>query len=218
MNIYHGTNAKFLSSVLTQGIIPREKTNGNWDNAISKEGHTYLTITFPFVFSFNTIKNNNEKQIIIEIDFDRLNKSKLFPDEDFIWHILHLNDDEEEADIEKAKELVEYNQNLWKESLYNIGNVSYKGTILPNLIKRIAIIDYKKMNDKEKLILASFADTTMSPIAFKARKEIYFKQIKWIFNDIDDFVMYYHSKKQQNTIKKINQNKNEWLTIRDISK
>ena len=156
--VYHGTDAETVQKILKEGLQPREATDrSNWDenNTPSIPDHVYLTRQYPAYFGVASRDSTDEPIAIIEVDLDKLDKEMdLYPDEDFIEQA--LNDSRLDVEIpkfvdinfdgsmrERTKEIrdhIELFRPYWEMSLLGLGNISHKGTIPPNAIRRISIV------------------------------------------------------------------------------
>jgi len=179
MKIYHGTSERFLSEILKDGIKPRKKETGNWENFPSNEGMVYLSTTYPFYFANASIKKN-EKIVVFEIELENLSERFLYPDEDFVSQILYKEQKRPLEDVQKdvIKNIHEY-KSAWELSLLNFGNISYRGIIGPENIERYVLFDWKK---RGKLHL-DICDPTISIINFKLMSYYYQQMVKWFFGD-----------------------------------
>lgn len=185
MFIYHGTNTKFLSKILKKGISPRGYTGKtNWENAPSHPEMVYLSSAYPFYFSYFSKSERKYNAVVFEIDFEKLNKELLYPDEDFIYHVLRNKKNgliNREITLEEIREnLFAYKDN-WKLSLDNMGNLCYRGIIYPSMITRYCVVDFSKNSVMAMRVL----DPSISPLNFRLCGNDYQDMVKWFFGDID---------------------------------
>jgi hypothetical protein len=153
MRLYHGTSRRHLDHILENGLLPRAERKSNW-NATSCEDVVYLTKTYGLHFAYNARLAADEELLIVEIDSDLLpDQTMLLPDEDALWFSwmageIHENDVEQYVNGLSQEEqaqwfggfLEEFNEQGFTAewSLKFLGNCSYKGSIPPSAITRIA--------------------------------------------------------------------------------
>src|SRR5467141_3285301 len=89
VSLYHGTSESSVESILKNGIIPRRLAKkDNWKHTISSNpSMVYLTDCYPGYFAQSAVKKD-ERWAIVEVELERLEKGKLFPDEDCIAQTL----------------------------------------------------------------------------------------------------------------------------------
>ncbi len=51
MLLYHGTSAKYLEAILTNGVRPKGNGSGNWERFPSRQDTVYLTDSYAFDFA-----------------------------------------------------------------------------------------------------------------------------------------------------------------------
>src|SRR6266852_8190880 len=89
--VYHGTNESSARRALKRGILPREMSGkkGNWKDTVqSNPSMVYLTVAYAPYFAVLTTDFEKERVAIIQIDLDKLDPDRLYPDEDFIEQAL----------------------------------------------------------------------------------------------------------------------------------
>ena len=141
MKIYHGTNERALHRILTEGIQPRpEDSKGVWEDQVSQAGFVYLTDSHALWFASASCPEKDDRPVIIELDFDAIDRKRLYPDEDYIgqesnlWHGgCHVDDPNWPLDIDKQK-------SRWRDSLRKLGCVAVKGGIEASAIKRYVVL------------------------------------------------------------------------------
>jgi hypothetical protein len=187
MKIYHGTNAEYLGEILRNGIKPRKLTGkDNWKHQPkeyqSVNNAVYLTTAYPLYFA--TATSDNLQLLVLEIDFDKLDKEKVFPDEDFLAQVLSRQKNFtlkiSHKTIKKAG--LSCFQNYWEMSLKKMGTCCYMGTIEPKLITRYAVINSKI----RKQLLFSMLDPSICLENYLIRGQFYENFVKWIFGDIKE--------------------------------
>lgn len=177
--IYHGSNTKYLDKILKKGICPRgTKGKTNWKKYPSHPDMVYMSTCYPFYFSYCSQAERKEKAVVFEIDFSQLDPDLLYPDEDFIWHCLPK--DGRPSVIEIRKDIDSYKQ-FWLKSLENLGNICYRGIILPQWIKRYCIVDFS-----HRTILGMRAlDPSISVLNHRFCGKDYEHMTKWFFGDVE---------------------------------
>ena len=122
--LYHGTSERYLSSILSNGLLPRTISNqrSNWEHSIeSSDDRVYLTKGYAPYFAYSACEEN-ERWLIVEVDKDILVDefynnvdAKLytlpgtnavdeawelfFPDEDYVENILSTTSVEKLFDV-----------------------------------------------------------------------------------------------------------------------
>lgn len=186
MKLYHGTNAAYIDSILANGITPRGKgnTRSNWDHTVkSKAGHVYLTSSYAFYFAHCSVKDlETGKGAVIELELTEADKAKLYPDEDFIAQVQDRQSDSLHRPtlIQRTKrvKLDDFKQS-WPLSLQHMGNVSYRGVVPPDRIKRIAVIDTRARMD----LVMGYGDNIVSVLAYAVMRPTYEGFTNWLFGD-----------------------------------
>ncbi len=149
MKLYHGTTESVAKKALTEGLIPRGRRKGNWKHTVdSRRDAVYLTDIYGPYFAFACSKKK-ERGAVLEIDLDKLDRSKLIPDEDFLEQATRGREETGfcPKEIKTMKDRTKYyrkiaelNPQLWEKSLEGLGTVSYRGTIPPEAITRVAYL------------------------------------------------------------------------------
>lgn len=177
--IYHGTDASFLTDVLADGLFPRSQDEpGNWSDQFSSHPEmVYLSTTYPGFFAGCAADAN---LLFLELDFGKLDPTFLYPDEDFLSHVLRTQDGlEPEESQHQASELLLSNQALWRTSLFSLGNVAHLGLIEPSAITRYATLCSKK----RPALAWEFLSPSVSTTNFLLLGEHYRKMVAWLFGD-----------------------------------
>jgi hypothetical protein len=181
--IYHGTNAKNLSSILAKGIQPRGKKKGNWESFPSRPDMVYLTTAYAPFFAIQSCKTG-EKALVLEIDMDKLDSRNLFPDEDFIVQAIAIQTNQAIEDVhEDIKNNIEDYQHHFEDSIRGLGNVSHKGIVPAGAVSRYCLIDTKKRLD----LTVTSLDPSISLMNYRFCGERYRSIISWLFGDRPDF-------------------------------
>lgn len=186
MKLYHGTSIDRLESILKNGLAPRENGESNWTKYPSVPGHVYLTTAYPFYFACMAKTDSDDtRAVVLEIDSQRLDPERIYPDEDFISQAL-----QDMKNHQSYAERIEEYRDSWKHSIEHLGNCSYRGTIPASAIRRYCVFDYKKR--------APLAMTMMDPaitlINFKLKGWFYRQFIAWMFGDTPDIPHYAEAK------------------------
>lgn len=179
MKLYHGTSLKNLPAILREGLRPRCETShaGNWKHTVdSCDSAVYLTDAFAGHFAFSAVSDEEgDEAVILEIDTDRLNPSRLVPDEDFLAHLVHIDPDKAEmygihapigasnlnALSEYFRDYIEDYPEFWEDSLRILGTCAYAGTIPPEAITKIV-----KFGESRGAYIHLF-DNSVNPVAYK---------------------------------------------------
>lgn len=89
MLLYHGTNKRNLEKILREGIKPRGKEKGNWDEAPSRHDLVYLSNCYAPYYASAACKKKGDVGVILKLEIDP-KKVKLYPDEEFIFNCSEL--------------------------------------------------------------------------------------------------------------------------------
>lgn len=163
--VYHGTDAEAVETVLEEGLQPRnatEKSNWSEKDVPSLPDHVYLTSMYAPHFGDAARDSSDEPIAIFEVDLHSLNRDMdLFPDEDFIEQSLRggsqsLGADEfvevpPFLDIDLTGDMSERTAQIrdhitafrpyWEMSLAVMGNISHRGEIPPESIRRVSVVE-----------------------------------------------------------------------------
>jgi hypothetical protein len=152
MKLYHGTSNIYTSQILKEGLIPRStRTNGNWEEYVSREDLVYLTTAYPWFFATHTsaaVNDRDTKAVVFEIDSALLHESSLLPDEDFLSQVVAANQGVPLVEIHnETRDNIEGfaavdGTPLWQLSLAMMGTCSHKGAIPPSAITRYCVLDF----------------------------------------------------------------------------
>lgn len=177
MNIYHGTSVKHFDSIMKHGLLFKRE-NSNWNHTfVSVENMIYLSTCYSTYFAIAACKEK-EDLLLVEVNFDNLKKTKIYPDEDFIAQAI-VNDFSSLEDAHKnvLENFKQYKKH-WKLSLEKFGNIAYNDNI--NNIERVCIIP------RSSKVLSSI-DPTITIINHCFFGQYYENITKWVFGDIDEF-------------------------------
>lgn len=189
MKLYHGTSERHLASIAKEGIRPRGKRRGNWSHSVESSTQcVYLTDAYALHFAQAAISNNDDAAII-EIETDVLNPFKLVPDEDFLEQATRKSGPAPSDRPMKfrtrwyRKRLDDFADH-WRESVQHMGTCAYMGTIEPEAITRIAVVD----RATRYLLFKHGHDPMVSLINYSLKGPAYRNFVRWIFNEplVDD--------------------------------
>ena len=181
MKIYHGSNYDYLDYILEHGISPRKNKESNWEKAQSHPDMVYLSTAYPFYFSYCSTGDTEGKGVVFEVELESLNETLLYPDEDFIWHVLRQRN--KKITIEEVRDSLEDYAHNWELSIQHLGNCCYKGKIKPNLIQRYCVVDFKELGPLAWTIM----DPTISVLNYRFCEEKYRGLVSWLFGDLERF-------------------------------
>lgn len=108
----------------------------------------YLTTTYAPYYALSTRRRDYERAAIIQLHWDSLDQTRLYPDEDFIAEALRDQKLGASRDIKKRiryiiRHIEDYREN-WMLSLENLGNVCFKGTVPVNAITKIVLFEPRR--------------------------------------------------------------------------
>jgi hypothetical protein len=188
MKLYHGTTEAFALEALKKGLRPRGRRKSNWPDAASCKDAVYLTNAYPLYYAINaTDPAMKTLPAIIEIDTLHLDEDLLAPDEDAIEQVTRRNNNpcpEGWSMLKRTRyfrdRLADYTgMDQWLTSLKALGNCTYLGTIPPEAMTRMAVIDPAKASTV--CWMAMDAQIILPNYNICGAK--YRALTKWIFND-----------------------------------
>lgn len=192
MKLYHGTSEKNLSSILANGLFPRNLSDSsNWEHTIeSRDDCVYLTTCYAAYFASAAAKEH-ERYVLVEVDTELLDASLFLPDEDGIEQMTRGQDFFDHLDmIERTKyfrdHLVDFRQ-YWKDVLSGLGTCAYQGSIPTSSIIAISIFDPKK----NPSMAMSASDPTITTLNHALCGGKYRAITSWMFGNpisVDDFL------------------------------
>jgi len=193
LKLYHGTSAKRVWQITKKGIRPRSLTGkSNWNEVPefkSRNDMVYLTSCYPLYFAVCCTEGNRIG--IVEIDTDKLDVNKLFPDEDVIAQILSEQTGVSLKETHsKVKAKLLYMHDQWETSLQAMGTCCYHGLILPEALTRYALIDLKGRGQ----LMLSMLDPAIAIRNYQIKGEYYKAFVAWVFGDREILPQYEETK------------------------
>lgn len=151
--LFHGTSANAARTAIEKGLTPRGDTAGNFtENAgmfLSRSDWVYLTQDAPLYYAAKAVNDpttTDKLGAVIRVDFDRLDKGLLRPDEDYFYlqNPLKSTDDPRHRMqfVESCKLKAEQNPGMWQESLHAYGSIAYAGIIPPPTFLDVRFVDF----------------------------------------------------------------------------
>ena len=151
--LYHGTSARVVPKILTEGLLPRETTgedNFGSSGLGSLPGFVYLgSKEFIFYSIVAALRMDAQYRLaVVEVDLDVICFDNLYPNEDAIWSSLlqdgcpDLQGLQPREGIAECAESVEANQHLWYRLLMDQCSVAHKGAVPLSAITRISVFDF----------------------------------------------------------------------------
>jgi hypothetical protein len=184
MKLYHGTSEQGYHRILkSRAIRPRNHRKSLWDKYPSRKNLVYLTSAYPFYYS--ACASQSTFLNVFEIDVDKLDSSRFYPDEDAIAQGLRGSKGEVTfEDLPAAHKYVNANfekfQHLWQWSLDYLGNLTYKGEIPLTYVTRICRVDLKQRSAPLRMLII---DPCISLINFTYVSHKYLSLRDWFFGD-----------------------------------
>jgi hypothetical protein len=133
MYLYHGTASVNVESILRDGILPRRNGLGNWFTNIKSNSDLVYMLKDPKIGDHyalrSAIVNQDSHGVILQIDLDKLDKSLLRVDENFLD--IESRGEYTNCGIEERQKqrLLASLDSRWQESLDKFGACTYYGTV-----------------------------------------------------------------------------------------
>jgi hypothetical protein len=178
MKLYHGCAAKDLPSIMSNGLRPRWDKESNWKKNPSRPDMVYLTVAYPFWFALC----HNGLAAVVEIEARGLDRTRLFPDEDFLTNALAMRDgvEHDPQRQEDIRVMLHSYGDYWKQSIRFQGNCCYQGTISPHHITRYCIFDPKA---RPALAAEISGDPLINLANYETKGKSYRQLVAWMFGD-----------------------------------
>ena len=210
MKLYHGTSEARVKQILSQGIKPRGAGGKhNWEHADmpSHEEAVYLTVAYAPYFAFCATDPDaipKERLAVLEIDSNRLDQSRLCPDEDFLEQISRTGDRQEAAklaiqwdyqavghpewaDLDMKTRTANYRAlmhseygHTWNLSVKHLGNCAHMGTIPSSAITRYSLYDALG-TDSVFEITSCLVEPTITTLNYQFMGDFYRLYTQWFF-------------------------------------
>ena len=141
MKLFHGTAERYVPGIRKHGLWPRQTLSGNWNDLPSRHDCVYLTVSYAPYYA-GCMAEKGERWAIIEVNSDMMDEISLLPDEDFLAQALTQETTLEERIGWFRDNLTDFSH-YWQASVERLGNCCYQGTIPPQAIRRITLVDPK---------------------------------------------------------------------------
>lgn len=143
----------------------------------------YLTVAYAPYFALLSTDPSKERVAIIQIDLDKLDADRLYPDEDFIEQALRgkrlgktkLND--MYARNKYIIQRIERYRLNWMTSLASLGTVCHKGAVPKEAITKVIVMDVKK----NRGMLREALEPTITITNYRVCGEYYQALNNWFF-------------------------------------
>jgi len=177
--LYHGTSLSNLKKIIKQGIKPRYKRKSNWvEIGVSKPNLVYLTNCYACYYASAALKKEGDKGVVIKVRIDP-KKTKLYLDEEFIYHFLRYNiiNSRKEAiklynsiDPKNINTVIKNKKRIptWQDSLNFMGTVSCDYVPVENIIG-YSILDRPGIY---------YCDPTINPLNYKIMSGVYINYLE----------------------------------------
>jgi hypothetical protein len=179
MKLFHGTTTAFLASIQRHGLRPRKTEASNWKQNPSRSDMVYLTTAYPFYFA--TMSRDEKVVVVFEIDAKKLDKDRLYPDEDYVTHVAQVRHGKPLAEEQKrhACDNLDLFRGMWRKSLAFLGNCAYRGTIPPKVITRYCLFDSAARPD----LAFHCMDASINPLNYQFQGRQFAQVVGWFFGD-----------------------------------
>ena len=154
MLLYHGTNGAWVNNIMRKGLEPRgsSQIRNNWKHVAhqSNRNAVYLTDSYAPYFAFNASRGSKPLCAVVEVDTDKLDQDKFFPDEDYLEQVGRRIDHVKGTMSQRtlhyrkvacgdhgiiSKRTMRFAD--WRDSLAGLGTCAYYGVVPPQAITRI---------------------------------------------------------------------------------
>lgn len=145
LNLYHGTFASLVPSIMERGLEPRGErpSHDAYMDSASMPPFVYLTANYGTAVAhacrISERTADGAAIAVLELDIAALKRRLIYPDEDYLQH--EWNSDFQSWSLKKQLEFMEYHRDTWRESLEMFKTIAYKG-IVP--VKAITVLTVKR--------------------------------------------------------------------------
>lgn len=183
--LYHGCSLSALTSIYARGLTPRSEraSSGNWSHTIESNPHTiYLTNSYALHFAQNAAQGE-EPGVVLEVDCENPGVlARLHADEDALEQA-GRSYDSLPANWDMVQRTRWYRARAHRypalPSLAALGTCGHRGAISPGAIKRVAVIEEKKMAE---LVVRGGIDPTIAILNYQCLGRDYRAFMHWLFN------------------------------------
>lgn len=180
--LYHGTSLKNRDPILERGIQPRGHTASNWPNEPSRSDCVYLTTNQ--AFGYGRSLGNYDRFVVFEVDVQKLDTKRFYPDEDFVADFLatrgSLGQSYHEL-LPQVLSMIEDFKPFWIDSLYFMGGLAHLSAIPSNALTRYCEVDLSQ------LPCVDICQPADSLFMYGANWEQCDQDTQWFFGDRPDF-------------------------------
>ena len=179
--LYHGTNFGSLDQIMSDGILPRNRTGGKnrWGEYPSREDCVYLSRLYAPYFALGK-SEEGERWLLIRVKKRSLIEDILLPDEDYAAQILPEScDDMSLAEkTELARKILPNISDKADHSIKYLGNCAYMGPITPSQIDKIVSFSLE-----ENPFFNCAVDPTITIMNAQFMGDKYTAITEWFFED-----------------------------------
>lgn len=183
-----------MGEILSSGIQPRGErgADSQWEKYPSRPDLVYLTTAYPLYFGLNALAGDMlddeqaERVLIVEVAADELPEKSFLPDEDFVAQVLaHQRGCPLEDIHDDIRDSLEEYRHLAINSANLMGNVAFRGTVLPKAITRYVLFD----PTKQASLGWAGLDPVISPLNFRFCGGKYQSMVAYLFGDREDWLV-----------------------------
>lgn len=197
MLLYHGTTSAIATAALNNGLATRRSSGepSRWPKHPSRPDAIYLTECYALYFAIHVLEVKDGCRLgVVEIDTDRLDQSRLAPDEDVMEQLGRYSGDEVKGTITQRTRW--YKRRLHQfcgtdaviMSLNAMGTCSYFGDIPASAITQVSLIDPRCA----ARLVSEAMDPTITIMNYVLCGEKYRELTAKAFNAQTDGVTIYH--------------------------
>lgn len=184
MKLYHGTSESVARLALVNGLRPRGRKRGNWKRMPSGKDRVYLTTAYALYFAANMTKEG-ERWAVLEIDTDKLIRTNLVPDEDFLEQGTRLSQKYVKGTMEERTKFFRDNIAMFSDnfelSVERLGTAAHMGPIPASAITRVAFFDPQS----NPSVALRAMDPMISMINYQLVGASYRALVAWLFAPLD---------------------------------